>query len=106
MRVGEFSDLTGFGIEAADDVHLVGRIPDVVIAVDPERVGSRSRPGQVVFLENLRLWIEPADLAALILGVPDDPVIVNFDAPRPAALGGWRPSSYLARVRIDHADFS
>src|SRR5450759_159931 len=49
VGVGEFSHLPRFGIEAADDVHLVGRIPDVVITVDPQRVRSRAWSGQIEF---------------------------------------------------------
>src|SRR5258708_15897226 len=106
MGVWVFGDLAGFGIEAADDIHFIGRIPDVVIAIDTQRIGRCSGSGQVEFFESLRLRIEPPDLPSLIFGISDDTFVVNFDAPRPAALGGWRPSRNLSRVRIDHSDFA
>src|SRR5262245_62879974 len=86
MRIRVLDDLSGPGIEAADRVLLVRRVPDHAIAIDSDRVGARLWPGQGEFLERLGLRIEVADPVAAPLAEPDGAVGIDLDALR-LALG-------------------
>src|SRR6516164_9053407 len=87
MRERIFEDLAGLGIEPAERVLLVRRIPDHVIAIDADGVGTGLRAGQPELLELPGLGIEAPDLAAAALAEPDDAVRVHLQSLR-LALGG------------------
>ena len=76
-----FDHFAGFGIEPADHIQIVGGIPDAVIEPDGHRVGKSVQcPGQIIFLESLRLGIEVADLSLLKFAEPDRAVGVDHDS--------------------------
>src|SRR5258707_8152777 len=45
LGVGEriFDDLAGVGVEAPNHVHVFGRVPDLAVAIDAERIGRGPR---------------------------------------------------------------
>ena len=47
MGIGKFGDFPGLRIEAANHIHLVGGIPDVVLTVDSQSVGGCPRARQI-----------------------------------------------------------
>src|SRR5262245_20259026 len=57
-----FGHFAGVRIEPPDDVHVLGGVPDLLLGIDPERLGRRFRAGQPESLEGLSLGIGTAGL--------------------------------------------
>src|SRR6267378_2781914 len=106
LREGVFGDVPGLWIEIPDHVQMFGGIPNTVILVDRQRVGSRLRPRQCKFLESFCLRVELANFACLKLGKPNRPVGINLNAPRAGVRCWRRPLRHFERLSIDLPDFA
>src|SRR5271165_2901852 len=91
VREGILNGLAGFWIEAAKHIHVVGGIPDLMVRVDAEAIGSRLRAGQRVFRKQLRLRIEASDIPCIVFAKPNDSLGVDLHASRKALWRGRSP---------------
>src|SRR5579863_724770 len=93
FRVREwiFNRLARPGIKAAEYVHVVRGIPDVIVGIDTETIGGRLRSWQWIFREGLRFWIKSSHLPGVEFAKPDDSIGSNFQAAWKASWRRWCP---------------
>src|ERR1700740_3630893 len=105
MRKWIFDDFSALGVEMPDHVQIVGRIPNAVIGSDGDcvREGIQSS-GHFVLLERLCLWIEVANLSALIFAEPNGSVRVDSNSALVGVRRGWSPLRDLQRLGIHFAN--
>src|SRR5438045_1913600 len=82
MRERIFGHFAGFGIEAADRVLFMRRIPDHVSPIDAQSVRARFGSGYLKFLERFGFGIKAPDLPSAPLAEPDDAVGIDLEALR------------------------
>src|SRR6267143_1741744 len=107
MRERVFGNLAGFRIEPPEHIHVIRRIPDVVIRVDPDSIWKYVFAArQVVFLERFSLRVKPADLAILKFAKPHDATRIEFDSPLVPVLCRNVPLLDLERLPIHFSDLA
>ena len=85
LRKWILDDIPGLRIEATDYVHVIRRIPNIVIRIYPDGVGRGLGPGQIIILEFASFRIESCNLARREHANPHRAIAIYFQAPRKSA---------------------
>jgi hypothetical protein len=87
MRERILCDFARLWVQAANEIHLLGRKPHITVLGDSQGVGRRFGARQGIFLKRFGLWIEAANLAGAKFGKPDNSIGSGLNAARQSRRG-------------------